>query len=173
MDVMMPVAVMTPVVVVAPMPIVADAARAVVGQDHPAAAIRVIIGGIVIGVIGRAVEEAPVKMMVVREPITAVAKAAGTIAAAVEDRTGAKPAAMEYGAAAVGAATMEHRAAAVKTSAAMKAATTVEASAATAMPSTSAMSTADFSRQAAGSSFRRGGRARIDQRARLGALRDG
>jgi len=121
-------------------------------------------------------------MMVVREAITAVAKAAGTITAAVEDRTGAKPAAMEYGAAAVEAATMDHRAAAVKTSAAMKAATTVEASATTAvktattasaMPSASAVPTADLSRQAVGSSFRRGGSARIDQRERLGALWDG
>ena len=168
---------MMPMVVVAPRAIVADVARAVMGQDHPAAAIRIIIGVIVIRVIGRAIKEAPVKVMVVREPIAAVAKAAGTIAAAVEDPSGAKPAAMEYGAAAVEAAD-------VKTSAAMETTTAVEAStsAATAvrtasttssMTTTSAMSTADFSRQPVGGKFRRGDSARIDQRERLGALRNG
>jgi len=81
MDVMMPVVVTAPVAVVVPMTIVADAARAVIGQDHPAAAVRIIIGVIVIRVIGRTVEEAPVKAMVVREPITTVAKAAGLTSA--------------------------------------------------------------------------------------------
>jgi hypothetical protein len=90
------------------------------------------------------------------------------MAAAMEDRSGAKPAAMEYGAAAV-------EAAAVKTSAAMEAATAVEASATTAMEtsSTSAMSTADLGRQPVGGKFRRGDSARIDQRERFGALRNG
>jgi hypothetical protein len=159
---------MMPMVMVAPRAIVADAARAVMGQDHPAAAVRIIIGVIVIRVIGRAIEEAPVKVVVVREAIAAVAKAAGTIAAAVEDWSGAKPAAMEYGAGAV-------KAAAVKTSAAMEATTAVEASAATAVrtASTSAMSTSDFHRQPAGGSFRRGRSARIDRRERFGALRNG
>lgn len=107
------------------------------------------------------------KVMVVREPIAAVAKAAGTIAAAVEDPSGAKPAAMEYGAAAV-------EAAAVKTSAAMETTTAVRtASTTTSMTTTSAMSTADFSRQPVGGKFRRGDSARIDQRERLGALRNG
>jgi hypothetical protein len=78
---MMPVVVTAPVGVVVPMTIVTDAARAVIGQDHPAAAVRIIMGVIVIRVIGRTVEEASVKAMVVREPITIVAKAAGLTSA--------------------------------------------------------------------------------------------
>ena len=160
MDVVMPVVTIMMVPVVVPMAIVADAARAVMGQDHPAATVRIIIGVIVIRVIGRAIEEAPVKVMVVRKSIAAIAKAAVSMAAAMEDRSGAKPAAMEYGATTV-------EAAAVKTSAAMETATAVEASA------TSTMSTADFGRQPVGAKFRRGDSTRIDQRERFGAWRNG
>lgn len=79
-------------------------------------------------------------MMVVRETITAVAKAAVAIAAAVEDRTRAKSAAMEYGAAGSEAdsvkhgatAAMCHRAATVKASA-----TTMEAPTSAAMEASS------------------------------------
>ena len=168
---------MPPVIVVTPVAIVADTARAVMGPDHPAAAVRIIIGIIVIRVIGRAVEEAPVNVMV-REPIAAMANPAVAIAAAMEDRTGAKPAAMEHGAATMEAATVKHRTtAAVKhRAAAVEAATTVEASAAAieASAAMSAMSTvADFGRQAVGGKFRRGGSARVDQRKRLSALRHG
>jgi len=165
----MPVVAIMMAPVVAPMAIVADAARAVMGQDHPAATVRIIIGVIVIRVIGRAIEEAPVKVMVVRKSIAAIAKAAVSMAAAMEDRSGAKPAAMEYGATTV-------EAAAVKTSAAMETATAVEASAtstAVETSSTSAMSTADFGRQPVGAKFRRGDSTRIDQRERFGALRNG
>lgn len=191
----MPVVVMAPVEVVAPMPIVADAARAVMGQDHPAAVVRIIIGVIVIRVIGRTVEDAPVKV-VVGEPVAARpiagAKTAVAIAAAVEDRTGAKSAAMEYGAAAAQGATVKHRTtaavkcgtAAMESSTAMETSTAVEASTATetstageASSTVEATSTAattdDFGRQSVGSGFRRGHGARIDQRERLSALRDG
>jgi hypothetical protein len=51
MDVVMPVVTIMMVPVVVPMAIVADAARAVMGQDHPAATVRIIIGVIVIRVI--------------------------------------------------------------------------------------------------------------------------
>ena len=154
--------------VMAPMAIVADAARTEMGPNHRAAAIRGIIGIIVIRVIRRAIEEAPVKVRVVCEPI----------AAPVEDRTGAEPATMEHGAATMEAATVKHRTtAAVKTSAAMEATTTVEASASTAVSttttSTAAVSaTVDFGRQPVGRKFRRGGNAGIDQRERLSALRN-
>ena len=96
---MMPV-VMTPVVVV-PVAEVADTPRAVIGPDDVAAAIRVIIGVIIIRVIG-SVEETPV-MAPEREPAMAKASAENmrrSIPAAVEDRAAAKAAAMEYGAAA-------------------------------------------------------------------------
>jgi hypothetical protein len=73
-----PVVVTVPAVMVAP---VTDAARTVVGPDHPAAAVRIIIGVVVIRIIGSSVEEAPVQVMVVREPHAAMAEAA------VEDRT--------------------------------------------------------------------------------------
>jgi len=113
--------------------------------------------------------------------------------AAVEDRTAAKPAAMEYGATGSEAATVKRRATAavkhhgatVKASAAVEASASVEATAAatveaatptTAVETTStAMATAaaDFGRQRAGDGFRRRSNARIDQRQRLRALRDG
>ena len=137
-----------------PVAIVTDAPRTVIGPDHPAAAVGIIIGVVVIGVI-RPVEEAPVKVMVVREPI----------AAAVEDRNGTKPAAMEYGAAAAEGATMKYRAA----TAVKAAATTVETTSAAA---TAVSTTADFSCQPAGGGFRRRRRARVDQRQRFCALRD-
>lgn len=181
----MPVVVMAPVEVVAPMPIVADAARAVMGQDHPAAVVRIIIGVIVIRVIGRTVEDAPVKV-VVGEPVAAGAKTAVAIAAAVEDRTGAKSAAMEYGAAAAQGATVKHRTtaavkcgtAAMESSTAMETSTATETSTAGEASSTveatsTAATTDDFGRQSVGSGFRRGRSARIDQRERLSALRDG
>jgi len=173
----MPVVVVPPVVVmVTPVTEVTDAPRTVVGPDHRAAAVRVIIGIIIVRVVGRAIEEAPVKVMVVGEPVAAVAGAAIAKAAAVEDRTGAKRAAMEDGAAAVEAATMKRRAAAavkhgaptVKTAAAVEAAaasTTVASATATAVSTT-----ADFGRQSVGGKFRRRRSARIDQRHRLRAL---
>jgi hypothetical protein len=94
-----------------------------------------------------------------REP--AVAKAA-----AAENMTGAKPAAMKGR-----AATAETSAAVKGGAAATEAAastTAVETSAAT-MAAT-AMPAADFGRQPLGGIFRRGHRARVDQRQRLRAL---
>lgn len=170
------VVVVPPVVVmVTPVTEVTDAPRTVVGPDHRAAAVRVIIGIIIVRVVGRAIEEAPVKVMVVGEPVAAVAGAAIAKAAAVEDRTGAKRAAMEYGAAAaVEAATVKRRAAAavkhgaptVKTAAAVEAA----AASTTVASATAVSTTADFGRQSVGGKFRRRRSARIDQRHRLRAL---
>src|SRR3954452_11063159 len=68
--VVMPV--MTPVAMM-PRPIAADLARAVMGPDHPAVAVRIIIRRVV----GRRVIEAPMQMM----PVVGVAIAAGVIAA--------------------------------------------------------------------------------------------
>ena len=62
-----PVVVMAPVIMVTPVAIVTDPPRSVIGPDHPAAAVGIIIGVVVVGVV-RPVEEAPVKVMVVREP---------------------------------------------------------------------------------------------------------
>ena len=124
-----PPVVMAPMIMVAPVAIVTDAPRPVIGPDHPAAAVRIIIGIIIIRVVGRAVEETPVKVMVVREPNAAEPGATKTMASAVEDRTAAKPAAMEYGAAGSQAATMKHRTAAAameRCGPTMKSAATVE-----------------------------------------------
>jgi hypothetical protein len=129
---------------------VADAARAVVGPDDPAAAVPVIIRVII--VVRRI--EAPVKevSVVVPEREPAMAKAA-----AVENMRGSESAAVDHGAASSEAAAMNRRAAgteaAVETSAAM-----------------AAMPAADFGRKSAGSIFRCGHHARIDQRKRLRAL---
>jgi hypothetical protein len=86
---MMPVMVAPPVVVMAPVAPVTDAPRAVIGPDHPAPAIRIIIGVVIIRIVGRSVEETPVKATVVREPVADEPGATIAIAAAVEDRTGA------------------------------------------------------------------------------------
>lgn len=173
-----------------PVAIVTDAPRTVIGPDHPAAAVGIIIGVVVIGVI-RPVEEAPVKVMVVREPNAAEPGATKAMASAMEDRTAANPAAVEYGAAGSQTATMEHRAAAavercgptMKAASAMETTATVEAAtavkaAATTVETTSAAATAvsttaDFSCQPAGGGFRRRCRARIDQRQRLRPLWNG
>ena len=132
--------------------------------------------------------------MMVREPNAAEPGATKAMASAVEDRTGAKPAAVEYGAAGSQAATMKHRAAsAVKHRAAsMKAASTMEttspveaasavkaaATAATVETTTTAAAsampaTADFSCQSVGGKLCRRRSARIDQRQRLRALWNG
>ena len=110
--------VMAPVIVVAPVAEVTDAARAVIGPDHPAAAVRVIIGIIIVRVVGRSIEEAPLKVMVTRESIAAVAKSAVAIAATVDDRAGSEAAIVKHWT----TAAMKHRGATVKTSAAMEAA---------------------------------------------------
>src|SRR5260370_10864518 len=91
----MPVVVMTPVVVAMPVAIVADPARAIIGPDHPAAMVRIIIRIVVIGRV-----EVPVKAMVPKpEPTVAEAAAvenmAAVKAATVENMSGAKSTAME------------------------------------------------------------------------------
>ncbi len=137
--------------------------------------------------------------MMVREPNAAEPGATKAMASAVEDRTGAKPAAVEYGAAGSQAPAMKHRAAsAVKHRAAsMKAASTMEttspvettsaveaasavkatATATTVEATTAAASampaTADFSCQSVGGKLCRRRSARIDQRQRLRALWNG
>jgi hypothetical protein len=185
-----PPVVMAPMIMVTPVAIVTDAPRTVIGPDHPAAAVGIIIGVVVIGVV-RPVEGTPVKVMVVREPNAAEPGATKTMASAVEDRTAAKPAAVEYSAAGSQPATMKHRttaAAVERCGPTMKSATAVEASAAamkaattsatvetttTAAASAMSTTTADCGRQSAGDGFRRLRRARIDQRQRLRALWNG
>jgi hypothetical protein len=159
MPVMVMPVVMTPVVVAMPVAIVADPARAVIGPDHPAAMVRIIIRVVVIG----AVEVAMKAVMPKREP--AVAKAA-----AVENMAAVKAAAMEHGATAVEtaavkrrASTMEAAATAVKSTSAMPPA----AMAATTMTATAA---ADFGRQPVGGVCHRRRRARTDQRQRFRTL---
>src|ERR1017187_5365860 len=72
--------------------VIADAARAVIGPDDPAA-VRVIV-------IRRVAVKARTEVMPVREPVAAIAKRAVAITAAAEHTTGAKPAATEHAAAA-------------------------------------------------------------------------
>jgi hypothetical protein len=143
---MMPMVVMAPGVVV-PVAEVANAAQAVIGPDHPADAVRVVRGVVIIG---RPIDEMPAEMVVAPEREAAMAKAA-----AVEDMSGAIPA----------ATAMEHRAAGVKT-------TAVETTAVTAAPTmtTAAMTAADFGGESVGNLFRRGCGTRIDQRQRFRAL---
>src|SRR5437764_43257 len=164
--------VMTPPVMT-PVPEVTDAARPIIGPDHPAAPVRVVIGVVVIRVVRRSNEEPPVKVMPVREPnASAVEYRAGTKRATIDTKAATgnspgmnhapatwEPAAMEGRAAA-----MEGRAAAVKgrattveaahasTAAAMTTATTAAAAVTTAATATSA--TTDFGDQRAGCGFR-------------------
>jgi hypothetical protein len=182
---MAPVVVMPPVMV-APVAEVTDAPRPVMGPDHPAAAVRVIVVGVVVVVVGRPDKEAPVKtMMPEREP--AVTNAAGENMSprrqsSVKGRACAEPA-MKYGASTAvkrrGTAVRHRTSAAVKrrapamecrTAAAVEATTTMPAAAA--MTATTAMAS-DFSRKCASSGFRRGQRASTWQRQRVGAMRGG
>jgi hypothetical protein len=141
----MPMMVMAPVMVV-PVAEVTDAARAIMGPDHPASAVRVVIRGV--GIIGRPIDEMPAEMVVVPDGEATMAKAAS-----VEHGSGAIPAAMEYGAAA-----------AVKTATAA----VVTAAAATMTPA--AVTAADFGGEPLGNLFRRGRGTRIDRRQRFRAL---
>jgi hypothetical protein len=99
-------------------------------------------------------------------------------AATAEHMTGAKSAAVEYGAAAAEAAAMKHRAAAteaatsagMETATAMETASTSTAAVEAAPAAATAMPAADFSGQPFRDVFSDGRRARIDQRKRLSAL---
>lgn len=175
--------------VVVPRPIAADLARAVIGPDDPAVAARIIV-------IGRRVVEAPVKMVPVREAVSAVVKAAVTIASATVDMGCAKTATME-GRAAVTEATAAEittmkgctaatKAAAVKGCAATAEAAAVKGRAATAEAASTAAKTtttmkaattsaaavteAHFGRRRVGYLFRCRRRTGIDRRQRLGAF---
>ena len=136
-----------------PVPVMADAARAVVGQDDAAAAIRIIIVGRVIGPVVIGPVEVP--MVVVREPVTAEVMSAVAIAATtnvVERGSGSEAAAAKmhtastvtatakmHAAAVATAATKMHAASTVATSAKMSAASTVTAAAATTTATTMAV----------------------------------
>ena len=144
----------TPVVVM-PVAIVADPARAIIGPDHPAAMVRIIIRVVVIGRV-----EVPVKAMVPKpEPTVAEAAAvenmAAVKAATVENMRGAKSAAMETAAVKRRTSTME--AAATVASATAMTTATVTTTAMTA-------AAADFGRQPVGGVCHRRRRARTDQR---------
>src|SRR5229473_1333263 len=153
---MMPVMV-TPVVV---MPVVADPARAIIGPDHPAAMVRIIIRVVVIGRV-----EVPVKAMVPKpEPTVAEAAAVENMAAVksatVENMSGAKSTAMETAAVKRRTSTME-AAATVKTAATVASPTAMT----TATMTTTAMAAAaDFGRQPVGGVCHCWRRARTDQR---------
>ena len=126
----------------APVPMVADAARAVVGPDDPAATMRVVVIRVIIVI--RPIE-VPVKVAV---PEPAMAKAA-----AVKNMRGSEAAAVKRRAATMEASTVE-------TAATMAA----SATAASAMPA------ASLDGQPVRGEFRGGRHARIDQRKRLCAL---
>jgi hypothetical protein len=143
---MMPAVVVAPVVVM-PRAIAADLARAVIRPDHPAVTVRIV--RIRRRIVETPVEMVPVKALAMREPVSAITKAA-----AVDDMSAAKSAAVKRRATAVEASTP----AAVETAAAM-----------TTMPTTT-MTAANFGRQPVGDVLRCRRPARIDQRKRFRAL---
>src|SRR5882757_1683642 len=116
--------------VVVPMPwaVAADLARTVIGPDHPAVTMWISIIARVV-VIGRRVEAAMKVVMPEgrRRAIAAIADAAEAIAAAVDDRSGTKTAAMECGTAASESTAMNRRTAAMEATTAVKTTATVEA----------------------------------------------
>jgi hypothetical protein len=146
---------------------VTDAVPAVMSPDDMAAAVRVIVIRViivrVIGVIRRSVEEVPA-MMPERE--TAMAKAA-----AAEEMTGAKAAAMEGRAATSEGTAVKGCAAAMETSATMETATPTTVATATAVATTATMTAAaaDFGHQSVRGVLRCRHGSRIDRRQRLGA----
>ena len=155
-----------------------DPARAVMGQDHPASAVWVVV---VVGVVRGSIKEPRAKVMPMGEPkASAVECRTGVKGAPAEYRTaGSEAAAMERRAAASETAAMKGRAAAVHSTAAMEpaSATTVEtttsavASATTSPTVASATSaTTDFGRHPPGRGFGDRCRARTNQRHRVGML---
>jgi hypothetical protein len=156
--------VMTAPVMVPPVAEVADAMRTVVGPDDAAAAVRVVIGVvIIIRVVGRSVEERPVKVM----PMVGEANAP-----AMDDRSATKRAAMECCATAVEcrAAGMEPATATAVTTSTSSTSSSTSTSSTTAAMTTAtaaAMATADFGRQRSGGGLRDRRCAGIDQRHRL------
>jgi len=139
--------VMAPVVVV-PRAKAANLARAVIGPDHTAVAVRVVI-------IGRRIVEVPVNAVVAeREP-------AVTKAAAAENMRGSIPAAMKYRTTPVGAAMIDGTA---------NMANAMEGVNAYSAAAVVAVAAADFGGHPAGNMFRRHRRGRIDQRHRLRTL---
>jgi phage terminase small subunit len=137
------------------MAVKADAPRTMVGPDHAAARVVIIIG-VIIRIIVAADE---VAMVVVREAEAAVMKPAMMETAAME--------AANVHAAAVPAATAVMETSAVEAATAHTAATHVTAPA-TMSPAAAAMS-ADFDHRCAGCGSCRGRRAGTDRRHRLGA----
>src|SRR5664279_2592521 len=113
---------MMPAIVPAVVTVIADAARAIISPDDPAA-MRVGI------VIRRVTVIARAEVMPVRDPESAIAIRAVAIAAAAEHVAGVKSAATEHGAAAAKAAAVNGRAANAKASTAMEASTAAETSA--------------------------------------------
>jgi len=157
-------AMVTPVMVT-PVPEMADAAWTVMGPDHGAAAVRVVIGIVVVIGVGRSVEEPPMKVMPVMESDAAaveghapVKRAARNCSATGSNAAGMKRAAAWSDAAAVEAAT-----------AAMTAATTSTA-VASAATATATVTATHFDDRRAGSCARDRRSAGIDQRHRLSVL---
>ena len=162
--VVVPVPAMVPPMMVTPVAEVTDAAWTVMGPDHGAAAVGVVIGIVVVIGVGRSVEEPPMKVMPVTE----------SDAATVEGHAPVKRAAWNCSATGSNAAGMK-RAAAWSDAAAMEAATaTMTAASSTAVATTTsaaaAVATTYFNDRRAGSCARDRRSTRIDQRQRLSVL---
>ena len=159
--------VVTPVIVVAmPRTVTADLARAVIGPDDPAVAVRgVVIGRRVVGVPVKEVLPVEVRSVAIAPRVNPVE---ATIAA-VEDRRSMIAATVKCDTAAMAAAASPMEAtASMETSTAMEAAASVETAAP--VPTTATAAMPNHGRHSAGYGFHSRGRAWACQRQRVGAL---
>lgn len=157
---------MTPMMVT-PVAEMTDAAWTVMSPDHGAAAVRVVIGIVVVIGVGRSIEEPPMKVMPVMESDAAAVEGHAPVKRAAWNcsAAGSNAAGMKCAAAWSNAATMEAATAAMAAPAASTAVATTSASAATAP-----VTAAHFDDRRAGGCARDRRSTGIDQRQRASVL---
>lgn len=154
---------------VTPVAEMTDAAWTVMSPDHGAAAVRVVIGIVVVIGVGRSIEEPPMKVMPVMESDAAAVEGHAPVKRAAWNcsAAGSNAAGMKCAAAWSNAATMEAATAAMAAPAASTAVATTSASASAA---TASVTAAHFDDRRAGGCARDRRSTGIDQRQRASVL---
>jgi hypothetical protein len=154
---------------VTPVAEMTDAAWTVMSPDHGAAAVRVVIGIVVVIGVGRSIEEPPMKVMPVMESDAAAVEGHAPVKRAAWNcsAAGSNAAGMKCAAAWSNAATMEAATAAMAAPAASTAVATTSTSASAA---TAPVTAAHFDDRRAGGCARDRRSTGIDQRQRASAL---
>ena len=171
MVVVMVPAMVTPMMMT-PVAEMTDAAWTVMGPDHGAAAVRVVIGIVVVIGVGRSVEEPPMKVMPVMESDAAAVEGHAPVKRAAWNRSaaGSNAAGMKRAATWSDAAAMESCATAMETATAAMTAATSTAVATTSASASASVTATYFDDWRAGACARDRRSTGIDQRHRLSVL---